>query len=69
MKIALLVILIFLVNYALYQNVRNVKIHSIRVKWILEDNPKYRKYSFDDMRRPSLKNWFSLKFPTENDFT
>ena len=59
---------IFFVGYLTLQLIRNHKVYSIRRKWLLEDDIKWRKYSYDYMMDPSPKNMYGLKFPKESDF-
>lgn len=71
MKIILFIILgspILLLIYCIYQLMRNQKVYKIRIYWIIKNDPRYDKYTYDDMFKPNLKNWFGLKFPNENDF-
>lgn len=54
--------------YCIYQLKRNQKVYKIRTKWINEGDPRWDKYTYDYMFKPSFKNWLGLKFPNENDF-
>ena len=66
--IGFLVVLFLIQFYLIYQLERNYKVLKIRKKWYYNDNPKLKKYSFDEMLDPSFKNWFGFKYPNEKDF-
>lgn len=60
--------LLSIIIYCLYQLARNEKVYKIRINWINKNDPRLDKYTYEDMFRPSFKNWFGLKFPKESDF-
>ena len=66
--IGFLVVLFLIQFYLIYQLERNYKVLKIRKKWYYNDNPKLKKYSFDEMLDPNKKNWFGFKYPNEKDF-
>ena len=61
-------ILVLALIYCFYQLARNQKVYKIRINWIIKNDPRWDKHTYDDMFKPSLKNWFGLKFPNEKDF-
>jgi len=64
----ILLVLVLALIYCFYQEERNRKVSKIRKNWIMTNNPKIHKYTYDYMFDPSFKNWLGLKFPTESDF-
>lgn len=54
--------------YWIYQFARDQKVYEIRQDWIITDNPKKDKYTYDYMFNPSFRNWLGLKFPSKSDF-
>ena len=71
MKTTLLIILGILVLaliYFFYQLARNQKVYEIRVEWRNENDPRWYKYTYDYMFKPSFRNWLGLKFPSKSDF-
>lgn len=68
MKTTLFIILVLVLIYCVYQLIRNQKVYEIRLGWINKGDPRFDKYTYEDMVNPSFKNWLGLKFPNENDF-
>jgi hypothetical protein len=64
----LLIILVLALIYCFYQLARNKKVYDIRMDWIKENDPRWDKYTYDYMFKPSFRNWFGLKFPIKSDF-
>ena len=69
-KIGLIIIgiLVLALIYCFYQLARNQKVYEIRKDWIIEDDKKRYKYTYDYMFKPSFRNWLGLKFPSKSDF-
>ena len=54
--------------YTVYQGFRNDKVLKIRLNWIWTMDMRRYRYTYDEMFKPSLKNWFGLKWPRDKDF-
>lgn len=57
-----------MVIYCLYQLVRNEAVFNIRSKWINYDDLRWHYYSYDEMFKPNISNWFGLRFPRDKHF-
>lgn len=64
----ILTVLVLVIIYFFYQLARNQKVFKIRMNWIITNNPKFYKYTYDYMFEPGFRNWLGLKFPSESDF-
>ena len=42
--------------YCIYQLKRNQKVYEIRTNWINKNDPRWYKYTYDDMFMPNFKN-------------
>lgn len=63
-KIYILITFLFVI-YQSYQIVRILKIGKIKDTFSVELN---QKYSFYDMYNGNSKNWYSFKYPSEEDY-
>lgn len=70
MSVAVIVntLLVPVLIYCFYQLVRNHAVYRIRKKWILSDDERWYKYSYEFMFDRSKHNWHGIKFPRESDY-
>lgn len=54
--------------YILYQMLRNNEVYSIRIDWIITNDKRFDKYSYDEMFNPSKKNYYGLRYPRDKHF-
>jgi hypothetical protein len=52
-----------------YQMKRNREVYDIRTEWILSNDDRLHKYTYDDMYEPNKHNWFGLKFTKAKHYT
>lgn len=61
-------ILLPLMIYFLYQLVRNAAVYRIRRRWIMRDDERWYRYSYEFMFDPSKQNLHGIKYPRESQF-
>lgn len=65
---AVLIILTLALLYCAYQLIRNQVVYEIRKKWIINDDKRIYKYTYDYMFVPRKENYFGLQYPREINF-
>ena len=71
MTAALLIVMIMSIlipAYALYQNHRFERVFRIRIRWMINEDPRLKKYNMIEMHKPSKSNWYGLRLPNEKHF-
>lgn len=43
-------------------------VYAIRLKWIITNDDRHDKYSYNQMYKATSKNWFGIKAIKEQDF-
>ena len=69
MGIGLLIVLCYILVWALFGLVRNNRVYNIRIKWINTTDKRHDKYTYDSMLKINRKNWFGWKLPKDSDFS
>jgi len=68
MKILLVIGLLISVCYILYQFFRNEAVYRIRMNWMHNRDSRHDKYTYSEMYKPSLKNYFGIRYPKDKHF-
>ena len=66
--VTILIIWVLIMIYLIYQHIRTNKVYKIRILWGIENDSRRYKYSYKEMRRPNLKNWYGLRYPKEKHY-
>ena len=67
--IALWVVAFIFFLYLLYQMLRLKASYNIIKKWIGTNQwDRLKRWDYDEISEPNLKNWYGLKYPKEEDY-
>lgn len=55
-------------SYIIFQMIRNTEVFMMRGKWLIDNDYRHVKYTYDEMFFPKVSNYFGLTFPKESDF-
>lgn len=62
----ILILLLVVAAYCIYQLIRNELVYNIRLRWIDKSDNRWYKYSYNQMFDPSPGNWFGLNWPHDS---
>ena len=66
--ILLMILLILIALYFIYQLKRNDAVFEIRSNWLARNDKRHGQYTYDEMFDPSKCNLYGLKYPRDYHF-